>query len=245
MAESFRDSLLACAPPVAGLDSSIVVSSRRLHLTLGVMSLVEEISAGECLAAEKSKSLPTVPSALSLLHLLRPRILEALDSHPLRVPLSSIDVMKPDRNDPTRAHVLFTGPSEDDLLSENGQRLKRVCELINTEFIRSGLVIDEKRPLKENILDCPAVKALSSNPELVERNQHETVSQEDNSSSTVAVVTQETRRTDRRMLRSYSIPVDLGTHTVSEIQICRMGSWGPEGEYWKAGSELSDVRSTR
>ncbi|OCB91126.1 small GTPase-binding protein [Sanghuangporus baumii] len=246
MAESFRDSLLACAPPIAGLDSSIVVSSRRLHLTLGVMSLVEEISAGECLAAEKSKSLPTVPSALSLLHLLRPRILEALDSHPLRVPLSSIDVMKPDRNDPTRAHVLFTGPSEDDLLSENGQRLKRLhCTLLNTSYRRPRLNGPRVPFSVIDILDCPAVKALSSNPEFVERNQHETVSQEDNSSSTVAVVTQETRRTDRRMLRSYSIPVDLGTHTVSEIQICRMGSWGPEGEYWKAGSELSDVRSTR
>ncbi|KAL5501930.1 hypothetical protein ACEPAH_9191 [Sanghuangporus vaninii] len=68
--------------------------------------------------------------------------------------------MKPDRNDPTRAHVLFTGPSEDDLLSENGQRLKRVCELINTEFIRSGLVIDEKRPLKERAYFLETVFAL-------------------------------------------------------------------------------------
>ncbi|KAL5482297.1 hypothetical protein ACEPAI_8891 [Sanghuangporus weigelae] len=242
------------------------------------MSLVEEISAGEHLAGEKPKSLPTVSLALSLLRLLRPRILEALDGHSLRVPLTSIDVMKPDRNDSTRAHVLFTGPSENDLLSENGQRLKRVCELINTEFIRSGLVIDEKRPLKLHctllntsyrrprvngprvpfsfidILDCPAVKALASNPKLVEGNQYETkqgllsfatISQENNSSSTVAVVAQETRRTDRRKLQSYSIPIDLGTHTVSEIQICRMGSWGPKGEYRKASNGLSGVRSTR
>ncbi|KAL5519690.1 hypothetical protein ACEPAG_1350 [Sanghuangporus baumii] len=228
------------------------------------MSLVEEISAGEYLAKEKSKNPPTVSLALSLLRLLRPRILDALDGHSLSVPLTSIDIMKPDRNDPTRAHVLFAGPSENDLLSENGQRLKRVCELINTEFIRSGLVIDEKRPLKLHctllntsyrrprangprvpfsfidILDSPAVKSLASNPKLVEGNQYETerglpsfatISQEDNSSSTVAAVAQETRRTDRRKLQSYSIPVDLGTHAVSEIQICHMGSWGPEGEY--------------
>lgn len=27
------------------------------------------------------------------------------------------------------------------------------------------------------------------------------------------------------------IPVDLGSWTVDEVQICEMGSWGPEGEY--------------
>lgn len=31
--------------------------------------------------------------------------------------------------------------------------------------------------------------------------------------------------------KQYAIAADLGTHTVSEIQICRMGSWGAEGEY--------------
>jgi activating signal cointegrator complex subunit 1 len=29
--------------------------------------------------------------------------------------------------------------------------------------------------------------------------------------------------------------VDLGTYTIDEIQICRMGSWGPEGEYVSVG----------
>lgn len=28
----------------------------------------------------------------------------------------------------------------------------------------------------------------------------------------------------------------LGTYAVSEVQICRMGSWGPEGEYVSVGS---------
>lgn len=31
------------------------------------------------------------------------------------------------------------------------------------------------------------------------------------------------------------VKVNLGDWTVDEIQICEMGSWGPEGEYVRAG----------
>lgn len=31
------------------------------------------------------------------------------------------------------------------------------------------------------------------------------------------------------------ISVDLGEWTVDEVQVCEMGSWGPEGEYVVAG----------
>ena len=37
---SFTSALLSQSPPIAGLDASIVIPARRLHLTLGVMSLV-------------------------------------------------------------------------------------------------------------------------------------------------------------------------------------------------------------
>lgn len=34
---------------------------------------------------------------------------------------------------------------------------------------------------------------------------------------------------------SKPIQVDFGEWTVDEIQICKMGSWGPEGEYVSVG----------
>lgn len=106
------------------------------------MSLVEEIPAREYFDGRKQESSSnTVSAAISLLRRLRPEILEALDGHPLRVPLSSIDKLKPDRNNPARAHVLFTGPSDDDLMSEDGQRLKRVCGRPSSGNKRSSLII--------------------------------------------------------------------------------------------------------
>lgn len=35
--------------------------------------------------------------------------------------------------------------------------------------------------------------------------------------------------------RSKAAEVDFGEWTVDEIQICKMGSWGPEGEYVSVG----------
>ena len=36
------------------------------------------------------------------------------------------------------------------------------------------------------------------------------------------------------------VEVDLGEYTVDEIQVCKMGSWGPEGEYVSVGSITLD-----
>ena len=33
-----------------------------------------------------------------------------------------------------------------------------------------------------------------------------------------------------------AIAIDLGEWRVDEVQICKMGSWGPEGEYVSVGN---------
>lgn len=37
-----------------------------------------------------------------------------------------------------------------------------------------------------------------------------------------------------------SIEVDLGAYTIDDIQVCEMGSWGPEGEYVSVGGVTLD-----
>ena len=40
---------------------------------------------------------------------------------------------------------------------------------------------------------------------------------------------------DTRALETRVLEVDCGEWAVDEIQICEMGSWGPEGEYVRVG----------
>lgn len=73
---------------------------------------------------EAEKQTPkTVESALSLLNSLKPRIFDILAGQRLRVVLNRMDVMKPDRSDLNKAHVLWLGPS---LEGENAQLLSDV-----------------------------------------------------------------------------------------------------------------------
>ena len=130
---SFTSDLLSQTPQIAGLDGSIVIAARRLHLTLGVMSLsganADDASSrnteqqGQTVDAGKK----TLTAALTLLTSLRPRLVSLLAGNPLRIPLTSLDIMKPERNDVDRAHVCFVGPSEKDIESEGGRRLWAVC----------------------------------------------------------------------------------------------------------------------
>jgi activating signal cointegrator complex subunit 1 len=110
---ALTSSWLAHEPPIDGLDPSIVVHPRRLHLTLGVMVL--DTPSGD---HDHSHDLA---GATALLASLAPRIRAVLAHNPLRVPLSRLAVMQPD---PTRAHVLYIEP---DLRSPDGRRLRAVC----------------------------------------------------------------------------------------------------------------------
>jgi activating signal cointegrator complex subunit 1 len=47
-----------------------------------------------------------------------------LGTHRLRIALDNMDIMKPDRGDLDRAHVLWLGPS---LVGEDARRLTEIC----------------------------------------------------------------------------------------------------------------------
>lgn len=225
---NFTNSLLESNPPIPGLDQSVIISPRRLHLTLGVMSLSHEstgTSAGK-----------TLQDAAALLTQLKPEILARLEGNPLRVALNHVDIMRPERGDLEKAHVMWVGPAPGD---EDTRRLKGVSEYLHREFIKAGLMVDEKRPLKlhctvinttyrkprprqrtpfsyASILEAPALKAIETHS--------------GDRSGTTDTPAGSTRGNEKPRGKS-PISIDLGTWDIDEIQICEMGSWGPEGEY--------------
>ena len=86
---------------VEGLDSSILIDPRRLHMTLGVMALEQEddsvgpAEAPETRTAQDHLPKKTVSSALYLLNSLKPRISEILQSDKgIKIPLEIMHVLK-------------------------------------------------------------------------------------------------------------------------------------------------------
>ncbi|EIN12157.1 hypothetical protein PUNSTDRAFT_130426 [Punctularia strigosozonata HHB-11173 SS5] len=266
---AFHAALMATDPPIAGLHESVLVNPRRLHLTLGVMSL-----AGTGTGTGTSSDTPpqkTLYDACAFLRVLRPQILRELHGSPLRVPLTSMDIMKPERGNPERAHVLWAGPARpaEGTLDEEYARLERVSRLINSEFRRAGLVVDEHRPLKvtfppspnpdvrpqscgswfDRDLHCtlintvyrkprpsrgqrlpfsyPSVLASPAFGQIAPATAAGPVSAAATDTAPAVVRTSNQERTKQKG----PVEVDLGTWTVDEVQICEMGSQGPEGEY--------------
>lgn len=108
-----------CTPAIPGLDRSIVIPSRRLHLTLGVMSLVDSVPPTQ---GGSAPALPkTLADARSLLASLKPRIMELLQGHRLCVPLQQMCTMEP--GNPDHAHILWLGSRHND---EDARRLQTI-----------------------------------------------------------------------------------------------------------------------
>ncbi|OSX57080.1 hypothetical protein POSPLADRAFT_1067877 [Postia placenta MAD-698-R-SB12] len=200
--QAFTNALLMTEPAIPGLDRSVIIPARRLHLTLGVMSLDAEPTSR------------TLDGALALLHQVRPQVMQMLKGQKLRVAFRNIDIMKPERGDLERAHVMWVGPSPED---NSAGLLKSVAEFIQRTFQDAGYVLDN-RPLKPrgkirqpfsyaSVLNSSALRSIA-----IER------------SETANVV--EPQAPTRGPMR-----VNLGEWDVEDIQICEMGSWGPEGEY--------------
>jgi len=120
---SFTSGLLGTTPALPGLDRTIVIPPRRLHLTLGVMSLEGSENSNIAFDSQATNSRKTLSEALSLLSSLRPQILELLCGARLKVPLHMMGIMPPDRGDPDKAHVLWLGPSRE---NADAQRLHQV-----------------------------------------------------------------------------------------------------------------------
>ena len=118
---ALSSSWLAHEPPIEGLDPSIVVHPRRLHLTLGVMALARGPDANPNPGPGSSEQRRDLAGATALLDSLAPRIRAVLAQNSVRVPLGRLTTMQ---SDPERAHVLYAEP---DLRSPDGQRLRAVC----------------------------------------------------------------------------------------------------------------------
>ncbi|KAH7339267.1 hypothetical protein B0J17DRAFT_654483 [Rhizoctonia solani] len=105
--------MLAVSPPIAGLDSSIVVSPSRLHLTLGVMNLASEEHQSIQPEANPSQEMKaprkTVADALAVLRSLKPDIESALKGQPLQLCLNEFEVMH--RSPGGEADVMYIGPT--------------------------------------------------------------------------------------------------------------------------------------
>jgi len=142
---ALTSSWLAHEPPIDGLDPSIIINPRRLHLTLGVMALAPPNNHNHNHNHSRDREQGSEPQpeleldlagATRLLASLAPGIRALLEHSPLRIPLGRLAVMQ---SDPTRAHVLYVEP---DLRSPEGRRLRAVCgacltlSLLTPSFIR-------------------------------------------------------------------------------------------------------------
>lgn len=231
--EAFTDALLKAAPAIPGLDASIVVPARRLHFTLGVMSLepdegpaVGDQNANADAGSGTARAPPrTLEAAKSVLREVRPKIMALLGEEPLRVALDCLDIMKPEHGDRARAHVMWVGPGE----SEGLRKLEQVAGLVQDAFKAAGLLVDEGRPFKNH---CTVLNTVYRKPALKWRfpfSYQSILVSDAMKAIRVKKAAVDPGELDAR--RRTPVRVDLGACAVDEIQICEMGSWGPEGEY--------------
>ena len=135
---TFTDALLAAEPAIPGLDATVVVPARRMHFTLGVMSLDREGSrrstgpangANADSSASESDTQPkrNVEAAIKVLQDVKPKVMELLAGEKLRVSLDSMDIMQPERRNQERAHVMWVGPALDSASTDLFKKVAREC----------------------------------------------------------------------------------------------------------------------
>lgn len=230
---NLTDALLAVSPQITGLDSSIVISPARLHLTIGVMALIEDghqpegrpsSSAPNPSTSEQGSQVTplqppkTVSQAVDLLQSLKPEIQTMMGSEPLRLNLDELAVMR--RSDEGEADVMFLGPATGTLRTEAHSQSVHVLETIHRRFREEGFVTDT-RPLK---LHCTILNT-SHRRSANRRSGRVPFSM----SQIEEAISQNPRMTGT--LLSSTEPL-----AVQELNICRMGSWDRLGRYVRVGS---------
>jgi activating signal cointegrator complex subunit 1 len=181
-----------------------------------------------------------------------------LAGRPLSVPLTRVGIMQPEQGDPARAHVMWAGPPSAREGGEDVERLWRVCGVIERTFMDEGFVIDQRRPLKLHAtlintssrrprpragqrtpFDYPAVIAHLRTHALLPPAVPAAVLPVGSSSLSSMTMDRQAPSEQRNRPRDPlldTLHADLGTWSVDELQICEMGSWGPEGEYVSVAS---------
>jgi len=161
--------------------------------------------------------------------------------------------MKPAQGDLDQAHVMWLGPLLEG--DDDARRLKEVCALVNKEFVDAGLLVDGRRPLK---LHCTIINTTHRKPRpKTHRRQPFSYSSILGSTAFQGIISTDapilpdvTLRTATATSTTSVISadqtrrpasVDFGVWEVDEIQICQMGSHGPEGEYVSCGGMIIGV----
>ncbi|KAJ8081838.1 hypothetical protein PM082_007684 [Marasmius tenuissimus] len=193
----------------------------------------------------------TVESALDLLRSLQSQLSE---EGAVQIPLRQLGAFGSKKG----ARVLWASPVEQaedgETPDESGNRekLARVCSLVHRTFKEAGYIVDT-RPLK---LHCTLINASHRKPS---SKRHIVFSYDDILASqalhhiqvssaletpddTVPTASPEVSRVGKiseiasaETSSTRVVQVDLGSYTVSEIQLCVMGSHGSEGEYVSVG----------
>ncbi|KAJ7159062.1 kinase A anchor protein [Mycena crocata] len=217
------------AVDIEGLDKSILVDPRRLHFTIGVMTLSSEDSPSPETQITDRK---TLAEAIALLHSLAPEI-KKITQELVMLSLDEMGVLKTKRK---QAGVLYLGPSDES--NESTIKLRRIFDLLSQRFRVEGFIEDSPRPA---VLHCTLINASHRKPrrmprtfsyrEIFERMSPDTIS-----SSSGILAQSSASDTASGASQDRTIKVDFGTWALSEIQLCRMGSHGPENEYISCAS---------
>ncbi|KAJ3815223.1 kinase A anchor protein, partial [Lentinula aff. lateritia] len=232
----FQSSLLEGS--VNGLDPSILIKPRRLHFTLGVMSLSPVKQSRSSISSQNT----TVESALTLLRSLQPQLTEVCavgKSGTIEASLERLGAFESKDG----ARVMWVSPRENEEWPESKEeseervKLVRVADMVHRAFKDAGY-ITETRPLK---LHCTLIntsyrKPFSRKPQLfsftdvLASNALLELRPNEYSTHATSVSSPSVSSPDR------TARVALGTYSIPEIQLCAMGSHGPEDEYVSLGS---------
>ncbi|KAG8717099.1 hypothetical protein FRC09_014752 [Ceratobasidium sp. 395] len=201
----FQKELLKDKVVVKGLDKTIVVDPWRLHITVGLVGLEEDVGAS-------GPSRHTVESALKLLESLRPEIDNILDGGKLKIDLDKLDITQAAHGgfrDEKFAHVLFVGPSK------RNEPLQNVMNLVYDTFKSQGYITQsrsskpyERRPFSySGVLKSRACRHFKMIPPSPSQGEWGT--------------------TARR--------IQLGTFELGEIQLWKTGSHWENNKYFSHG----------